>query len=100
MASVWIILLSAAVGLSLATNAAAQRKTQDPVALAATHLKVGKYEAAEAELRKALAGGDRNPEAYRLLGLIYDETSRAKEQPKSFCRRCNSTRTHGKFRIV
>lgn len=70
MASIWIILLPGALGLLLATDAVAQHKTEDPVALAATHLKAGKFEAAEAELRKALAGGDRNPEVHRLLGLI------------------------------
>lgn len=82
--SVWILLLSGALGLLMAADAAAQRKTQDPVALAAIQLKAGKYEAAEAELRKALVGGDRNPEVHRLLGLIYDETGRAELATQEF----------------
>jgi len=79
MAPIWIILLSGALGVLLATDAAAQHKAQDPVALASTHLKAGKYEAAEAELQKALASGDRDPEVHQLLGLIYNETGRAEK---------------------
>jgi Flp pilus assembly protein TadD len=84
MASIWIILLSAALGLSLATDAAAQYKMQDLVALAATYLKAGKFEAAEAELKNALASEDRDPEVHRLLGLIYDETGRAEKATQAF----------------
>jgi len=86
MASIWIILLPGALGLLLATAAVAQHKTEDLVALAATHLKAGKFEAAEAELRKALAGGERNPEVYRLRGLIYGETGRAEQATQEFVR--------------
>jgi Flp pilus assembly protein TadD len=42
------------------------------------------YEAAEAELRKVLAGGDSNSEAHRLLGLIYDEASTAEKATQEF----------------
>ena len=84
VASTWTLLLPVLLGLSLAADVAAQHKTQDLVALAATHLKAGKYDAAEAELRKVLAGGDRNAEAHRLLGLIYDETGRAEKATLAF----------------
>ncbi|MSO22008.1 MAG: hypothetical protein EXQ58_01880 [Acidobacteria bacterium] len=88
MVSIWIIFLPGALGLLLATDAVAQHKTEDPVALAATHLKAGKFEPAEAELSKALAGGDRNAEVQRLLGLIYGETGRA-EQATQECLRAS-----------
>ena len=84
MATIWIILLHCALGFLMVIDVVAQHKLQDPVALAATHLKAGKFEAAEAELRKALAAGDRNPEVHRLLGLIYDETGRAEKANEEF----------------
>ena len=84
MASTRVLLLTNVLGLSFAADVAAQHKTQDLVALAATYLKAGKYDAAETELRKVLAGGDRNPEAHRLLGLIYDETGRAEKATLAF----------------
>ena len=86
MVFVWIILLPCVLGFSMATQAIAQSKTQDYLAAATTHLKAGKFEAAEAKLRKALAGGDRNPEAHRLLGLIYGETGRAEQATQEFLR--------------
>ncbi len=57
---------------------------QDPVAIAATHLKAGKFEAAEEELRKVLRDTNGSAEAHRLLGLIYDETGRSEKATQEF----------------
>ena len=80
------ILLPFALGLTMANRVVAENRTgmHDPVAIAATHLKAGKFEAAEEELRKALAGANGNAEAYRLLGLIYDETGRSEKATGAF----------------
>jgi Flp pilus assembly protein TadD len=83
MAPIWNILLPCALGL-LTADAVAQHKTHDDLTLAATYLKAGKFAAAEAKVRKALAGGDHNPEAHRLLGLIYDETGRTEKATQEF----------------
>ena len=53
------ILLPFALGLLMANGVVAEDKPHDPVAIAATHLRAGKFEAAEEELRKVLGGHKR-----------------------------------------
>ena len=78
------ILLPLALGLLMVNGVVAENRMHDPVAIAAAHLKAGKFEAAEEELRKVLSDTNGNAEAHRLLGLIYDETGRSEKATQEF----------------
>jgi tetratricopeptide (TPR) repeat protein len=77
-------LLSITLLLHVGGSSPVFAESSETVTLAAAHIEAGDLKTAEQELQKAVAQGTRNPEVYRPLGFICDQSGRAHEATAHF----------------